>query len=89
MIFNINDYVKVKLNSAGITILENLHNELNKLVKNLKPFKIPEVDSDGYTKFQLWELMEKFGPHVGLGKYNPFYYEIFIPDNEEKKNEKG
>jgi hypothetical protein len=85
MIFNINDSVKVKLNAQGVAIIEALHNEIYKMVKSPRPFHLPMVDEEGYTRFQLWDLMEIFGPHVGLGRICPFDTNIMIP---EKKGER-
>jgi len=62
--FNINDTVKVKLTEAGRNILRDRHDEAYSSVPQFieKPeYKLPEVDSNGYTKFQLHELMNIFG----------------------------
>ena len=32
----------------------------------------PEVDEEGFTKFQLWELMSIYGPHLRMGCNVPF-----------------
>lgn len=78
--FNINDYVKVKLNDTGVSILKNKHDELNKLIigtggKGLGDFEL-KVDEEGYTKFQLWHLMNTFGDSMIMGSETPFDTEI-------------
>jgi hypothetical protein len=36
------------------------------------PYTPPETDADGYSKFQMWELMEQFGSYCGLGRETTF-----------------
>lgn len=43
-----------------------------------REFKLQDTDSEGYSKFQLWDLFERFGSHVGLCKQNCFELEILI-----------
>jgi len=78
MEFNINDYVKVKLTNYGLSILEAQHNELHSYFSNQQPFEPPKTDENGYTKFQLWHLMQTFGPHIGASLINPFETDIII-----------
>jgi hypothetical protein len=66
--FNINNYVKVKLTDYGKSIIAN-----NKYV--LTHYK---EDDDGWSKWQLWELMSVFGDYVSLGREVPFDTEIII-----------
>lgn len=65
--FNINNYVKVKLTEKGKKVLKKQHDELEKLCKSIGKFHEPETDENGYTKFQLWDLMRTFGSYIGLG----------------------
>lgn len=58
MSFNINDYVKVKLNERGYEILRNYYGG------EIPFFK--ETDDLGYISFQLWEFMYIFGNFVNL-----------------------
>lgn len=64
---NINDFVFVRLNERGLKILKN-------------DFKgwTPKQDEEGWTKFQLWELMEIFGDYMFLGSETPFETTIKI-----------
>ena len=83
MKFNINDNVKVKLSQAGFDILRGEHEKLRKAVPMLGEFKPPTVDDDGYTQFQLWNLMEVFGKYFYMSNSNyPFQMEIEIPVKE-------
>ena len=75
--FNINEYVKVKLNESGITELKRQHEELK--ARGYKgDFMIPEVDINGYTKYQLHNLMNIFGHLTFNGFECPFEIEILI-----------
>jgi len=85
--FNINDHVKVKLTDDGKEILRGNHAKLMNfyakapLIK-IDPLKI-EVDEEGYTRFQMWELMYEFGGHVGLGALVPFETTIQVEVKDE------
>lgn len=69
---NLNDYIHVKLNDRGRTILINRHDKLNETLKNcLPPLRI-EVDNEGYSKFQMWDFMAIFGGYMGMGQQLPF-----------------
>lgn len=90
--FNINDCVKVKLTDEGINILREQYNSMLKQLtseqkKAMGSFKLPEVDEEGYTKFQFWDLMNHFGQYMYNGNINPpFCMDIKIP-KEYLKNE--
>lgn len=84
--FNVNHYVKVKLTEYGIAILKQQHEELNDEmemtgVKGFGNFKV-DIDEDGYTKFQLHSLMNKFGHLTTNGQKIPFETEIIITEGE-------
>ncbi len=57
--FNLNDHVWVKLTERGKAIYVQHYAFLP---IHVRP---PEPDERGFVKFQLWNLMEIFGPHVG------------------------
>ncbi len=70
MKFNLNHYVKVKLTDRGKTLLiANDHS-------------VPEADADGWTKWQLWHLMQCFGEHMYNGCRIPFETEIEIIEGQ-------
>ena len=84
MKFNVNDYVKVKLNDRGLEILKKQYDDLAAEFPSLKKeeFQPPKTDENGYCKFQLWVLMETFGSSIGLSFIPPFETEIIIGDDE-------
>ncbi|MEK5417356.1 hypothetical protein [Paenibacillus sp. FSL L8-0708] len=62
---NFNQSVKVKLTDFGEQILRNRHEEWNlhyleRGGKDNGPY-VSKADSEGYTSFQIWELIQKFG----------------------------
>lgn len=65
--YNLNKTIYVKLNDVGKDIYKNYIQNLN---SNLSTE--PEVDENGYTKFQLWDLIHIFGECIGLGLQTPF-----------------
>ncbi len=76
MTINLNEFVKVKLKDHGKAIFYHQFDDLNMFInvqggKTIEP-RMPEVDADGYTSIQLWELMKIFGPHIGMGMPTPF-----------------
>lgn len=65
--YNLNKTVYVKLNNIGRDIYKNYIQSLN---SNLSTE--PEIDENGYTKFQLWDLIHIFGEYIDLGLPTPF-----------------
>ena len=59
---NLNYYIKVKLTEHG----KEVHREYWEPICNeLKlAYKEPEVDSDGYSSFQMYDFMNVFGKHM-------------------------
>lgn len=76
--FNVNNYVKVKLTETGIDELKKQHDRLIKLGANIGDFKPPQVDKDGYTKYQLHDLMSSLGHLMHIGFGGPFETTILI-----------
>jgi len=68
---NINSYIKVKLKAEGHEILRREREELRKSFPKLEPYA-PKVDEAGYTSFQMWDFMRRFGKHISLGCVPPF-----------------
>ena len=61
---NLNCIIKVKLTDYGKDIFYHQYDELNKWVMArggdpIKP-RFPDVDSDGYSQFQLWYFMHVY-----------------------------
>ena len=64
---NLNKNVYVTLNNIGKDIYKNYIQSLN---SNLSTE--PKVDENGFTKFQLWDLIHIFSEYIGLGLPTPF-----------------
>ena len=78
---NINEYVYIKLTSKGKDILNGFYENLDMNsvdVKILHP-----TTSDGYTRFQIWEIAHIFGEYLYLGSTT----KVFV-DNELAIEEK-
>lgn len=78
MKFNINDKVRVKLTPMGLAIHRANHYKLyEKYPPNSVPIYVPpEQNSDGWSTWQLWDLMREFGQHLRNGADVPFEPEI-------------
>lgn len=79
---NVNDSVKVKLTDLGIAILRERRKELNQMIhanggRGLGEFE-PKTDEEGYSTFQLWDLMNTFGYWMTMGFDIPFETDIII-----------
>lgn len=71
---NLNDNIKVKLTPLGAEIYYHQYDELNKHIKKnggtgLEP-RMPQIDKDGYTKFQLYHFIKLYGGHISMCKAN-------------------
>ena len=68
MTINLNDTVRVKLTDYGVMI----HRKTVRLE--------PQVDDDGYTRYQLWDFMRIFGNEMLPGApkvINPLDMEVW------------
>lgn len=73
--FNVNDHVRVQLTDLG----RQIHRDYwTPFCLSGYPYKAPEEDAQGWSKFQLWDLMKTFGKHLGNGQPGPFATEIEI-----------
>lgn len=68
---NLNEWIRVKLTDLGKEIYYHRCDELNKAygIEIVRP-SFPSEDKDGYTRFQLWEFIQLYGPHIGMGAPN-------------------
>lgn len=64
---NVNDNVRVKLTALGRRIYQD--------VWKSNP---PQVDSEGYSQFQMWDLMRTYGDHLYLGGDLLFETEMIV-----------
>ena len=69
--FNINEFIKVKLTQKDKLIYSEHQIEIQKRFNRDKiKIDVPldvKVDSEGFSKFQLWEFMKIFGSHMYCG----------------------
>lgn len=84
---NVNQIVKVRLNDIGIKELERQHKQLEADHPIIGGFKKPKVDKDGYSKFQLHDLMNRFGHLMQLGFKLPFDAEVVFEEYTELDSE--
>lgn len=72
--FNINNYILVKLTDIGRAELRRQHDELyNRIGKSDSGLYIrPAEDADGWSKWQLWGLMNSLGHMCHIGFDPPF-----------------
>jgi hypothetical protein len=73
--FNMNDYVKIKLNDYG---KECYIKHYEKIAPMLGYQPEAKVDEDGYYKDQLHSIINIFGEYIGLGCLCPFDTEIIL-----------
>lgn len=76
MLFNINDYVKVKLTSYGQSVLDQ------ERPSQLRPSQLTP-STDGWIRLQLWDLMNIFGSRLSNGCRLPFETSIDILTSNE------
>ncbi|MCM1234149.1 MAG: hypothetical protein NC489_28940 [Ruminococcus flavefaciens] len=69
---NLNSKIKVKLTPYGAEIYYYKVDGVNeKIIRNGgTPLdrKMPCIDKDGFTEFQLWEFINLYGSCIGLGR---------------------
>jgi len=82
MRFNINDHIRVRLTSYGRKVhrdnFEAFRAGMPSAARARFNYSAPEEDADGWSTWQMWDLMREFGGHVSLGRC-PFETEIEIP----------
>lgn len=77
--FNVNEYTLVKLTPTGIAELKRQHDEFQpKLPPSARCDFSVKVDANGYTKFQMWDLMKRLGTLCGMCRPEPFETNILI-----------
>lgn len=67
---NLNDWVRVRLTDYGREVIREQNREWTK--KTGHEFTGPEEDDDGWTRWQLWSLIERFAGHVTMGGVMPY-----------------
>lgn len=77
--FNVNNYVWVKLTGVGIKELERQHRELREAFPGIGGnFEPPKSDDEGWSKWQMHDLMNRFGHMMSCGMQVPFETTIRI-----------
>jgi hypothetical protein len=79
MKFNVNNYVKVRLTDEGRTIIK-CKRYSNPLLKGYLDYDdtYPKEDENGWSMWQMWDLMSMFGDYMYNGCRIPFETEIEI-----------
>ncbi len=82
--FNVNDRVRVKLTDHGRAVHRadeiafwqsgNCPSVVAK--RQIDNYTPPVEDADGWSSFVLWDLMNRFGKHMGMGFQVPFETDI-------------
>ncbi|HHZ97411.1 MAG TPA: hypothetical protein EYN67_18120 [Flavobacteriales bacterium] len=70
--FNMNNSVKVKLNDVGHAELKRQHDVVAANIDYNIEYKEVPVDKDGYSSFQMHDLMHTFGHMMVMGCKTPF-----------------
>ena len=69
---NLNSKIRVKLTDHGRALHTKGHAELLTSASLRPPCNQPKEDAEGWSTWQLWVLMQAFGPHMYLGCPSPF-----------------
>ncbi len=66
---NLNDTVRVRLTYEGRRVHRQRHDDFwAAIAKSAMPQPyVPPVEKDGWSEWQLWVLMEQFGPYTWIG----------------------
>lgn len=78
--FNINNYIDIKLTDIGRDELKRQHLAF---FGDRVPYESPNEDSEGYSRWQLWDIMNKLGNLLGNGFEPPFMPIIKIEIKDE------
>ena len=80
---NVNDYVMVKLTEHGRELYRKRVQKMLDQYPRLVLPTTPKEDAEGWSKWQLWSLMQEFGEHIYLGGPVPFEPEIKVESKEK------
>lgn len=66
MMFNVNHRVRVKLTDYGRALHMEEHMKFWRTTHllNILNYVPPKEDAEGWSSWQLWNLMSVFGPHI-------------------------
>ena len=63
---NLNSMVRAKLNQRGVDIYYHQNDDLIERGVDI-PRRLPGIDKDGFTTFQLWDFMNLYGKYLEMG----------------------
>jgi len=66
-VLNVNSTVRVKLTDHGRAVHAKDHADCWGSAGVIRPYTPPKEDAEGWSRWQLWVLMQTFGPHTYLG----------------------
>lgn len=75
---NLNDTVYVKLSKKAHEAIKQDHEQLFRWV-----YIPPKEDAEGWSKWQLWDLMQRIGPHIRFDGREPIIATIVRVELEE------
>jgi hypothetical protein len=75
--FNINHHVWVRLTDDGRAMLRRQHDASMGRLSDMYPYEPPK-EVDGWSQWQLHDLMSTFGPYIGMARPMMFYTNIQI-----------
>lgn len=75
---NVNYYVRVKLTDRGRAVHRQNHQRLFGSMESKFPYTPPTEDAEGWSEWQMWELMRQFGHACGNGFDVPFETDILV-----------
>lgn len=85
--FNINYNVHVRLTPRGRKLLMQWHADAFKGSLDRYPYEPPKEDADGWSRWQLWDLMQRLGEHCTMGPEPPFETTIRLEDPARRSQE--
>lgn len=80
--FNINSTVRVRVNERGEAHLLKRHVEQFGDYLDKFPYRPKATDENGYSRWQLWDLMQSFEGCIHLGCHMPYDPEILMEVSE-------
>ncbi len=80
--FNLNHYVRVKLLPKGFELWRAHFSYMPPEWQKPLAHYQAQVDEAGYSKFQAWEFMQVFGPHIHLAMTGVFETEILLESSD-------
>jgi len=83
MKFNLNDYIKVQLTDTGRAFLRAEHAKRFWGRDAKFPYMPPEEDEAGWSRWQLWDFMARFGPHISMTGDLPVMTDIEIESPDD------